>query len=88
MVSGAGLQARDTLTVQAPGFAPGTTELTISPELEPITFRLEAGRSIRGQWVVGPGGEPVAGAFVTVDKWRGKRSSASRARPMPTAGSS
>lgn len=69
----------NTLTVQAPGHAPGTTELTIGPDLAPITFRLGPGHTIRGR-VVDPEGRPVPGAQATVDEWRGKRILGLRAR--------
>ncbi|WP_435019947.1 carboxypeptidase regulatory-like domain-containing protein [Tundrisphaera sp. TA3] len=61
------------LTVQAAGLAPDLKRIQVAPGLEPVEFRLEPGRKISGQ-IVDPQGQPVAGAFVAADTWRGHRS--------------
>ena len=42
------------------------------PDLPPVEFHLEKGRTIQGR-VVDAKGEPLAGATVAVDGWRGHR---------------
>ena len=61
------------LTVQAAGHAPDLKQIVVHKEAEPVEFRLERGRTLRGQ-VVDKAGHPIAGAFVAVDTWRGHRS--------------
>jgi protocatechuate 3,4-dioxygenase beta subunit len=60
------------LTVQALGYAPALRKVVLSPGLAPVEFRLEKGRTIQGR-VVDAKGEPLAGATVAVDGWRGHR---------------
>ena len=59
------------LTVQAAGHAPQATKAAVGPDPTAVDFRLGPGRTIRGR-VVGPDGEPIPGAGVTVDEWLGK----------------
>jgi protocatechuate 3,4-dioxygenase beta subunit len=61
------------LTVQAAGRAPDLKQIAVQKGVEPVEFRLERGRTLKGQ-VVDKAGNPVAGAFVAVDTWRGHRS--------------
>jgi hypothetical protein len=61
------------LTVQALGYAPALRAVVVRPGLSPaVEFRLEKGRTIQGR-VVDAKGEPMAGATVFVDGWRGHR---------------
>jgi RNA polymerase sigma factor (sigma-70 family) len=60
------------LTVQASGFAPALQKVVVRPGLPLVEFRLEKGRTVRGR-VVDAKGEPLGGAFVHVDGWRGHR---------------
>ena len=61
------------LTVQALGYAPVLEKVVVRPALPPaVEFRLEKGRTIQGR-VVDAKGEPLAGATVFVDGWRGHR---------------
>jgi RNA polymerase sigma factor (sigma-70 family) len=60
------------LTVQALGFAPALETIVVRPGLAPVEFRLQKGRTIRGR-VVDARGEPLAGASIYVDGWRGHR---------------
>ena len=57
------------LTVQADGYSPEMKEVFVDAGLAPLEFRLKAGHTIRGR-VVDQDGKPVAGAFVTVSRWR------------------
>ena len=61
------------LTVQAAGFAPDLKEITVSKAMPPVEFRLQSGNTIKGR-IVNALGNPVAGAFVAADTWRGHRS--------------
>jgi RNA polymerase sigma factor (sigma-70 family) len=60
------------LTVQAWGYAPALEKAVVRPGLAPVEFRLERGRTVQGR-VVDAKGEPLAGATVHVDGWRGHR---------------
>mgnify|MGYP003735806137 CR=1 FL=1 len=60
------------LTVQAHGFAPDLKVVNVKPDMAPVEFALEAPRTIRGR-VVDKNGNPVAGAGVSADTWRGYR---------------
>ncbi len=60
------------LTVQASGYAPGLEKVVVRPGLAPVEFRLAKGRTVRGR-VVDAKGDPLAGATVNVDGWRGRR---------------
>jgi len=60
------------LTVQALGNTPALQKVVVRPGLAPVEFRLEKGRTIRGR-VVDAKGEPLTGATVAVDGWRGHR---------------
>lgn len=61
------------LTVSAPGHAPELKKVAVAPALKPVNFRLGKGHVIRGR-IVDQAGQPVAGAFVAADTWRGCRS--------------
>jgi hypothetical protein len=61
------------LTVQANGYSPDLKSFTVYKGMEPIEFRLESGHTIRGR-IIDKAGNPVAGAFVAADTWRGHRS--------------
>jgi peroxiredoxin len=61
------------LTVQARKHAPDLKRVNVSRSMAPVEFRLEPARTIRGRLVDGEG-NPVAGAFVAADTWRGCRS--------------
>ncbi|MBN1973181.1 MAG: redoxin domain-containing protein [Sedimentisphaerales bacterium] len=61
------------LTVQAFGHAPDLKQIIVTKDMDPIEFRLERGHIIKGR-IVDPNGNPVAGAFVAADTWRGHRS--------------
>ena len=59
------------LTVHASGYAPELRELKIeSGHTERVNVRLTRGRAVRGR-VVDEAGAPLAGAYVSVDLWRG-----------------
>ena len=61
------------LTVQANSYSPDLKNLTVHKEMEPVNFRLESGHIIRGR-IADTKGNPIAGAFVAADTWRGHRS--------------
>jgi hypothetical protein len=61
------------LTVQAKGYSPDLKSFTVYKGMEPIEFRLESGHTIRGR-ITDTAGNPVTGAFVAADTWRGHRS--------------
>jgi sugar lactone lactonase YvrE/peroxiredoxin len=61
------------LTVQKSGFAPDLKEITVYEGMKPIDFRLGPGQTIRGR-IIDVNGNPVQGAFVSADTWRGHRS--------------
>jgi len=61
------------LTVQAKGYSPDLRQITVHKGVEPVEFRLEPGHTIRGR-IVDTTGNPIAGAFVVADTWRGHRS--------------
>jgi hypothetical protein len=61
------------LTIQAAGYSPGLEQLVVQKEGEPVEFRLARGRTLRGQ-VVDQAGQPIPGASVAVEGWRGYRS--------------
>jgi RNA polymerase sigma factor (sigma-70 family) len=60
------------LTVQATGFAPALEKVVVRPGLSPVEFRLAKGRTVHGR-AVDAKGDPLAGATVNVDGWRGHR---------------
>jgi hypothetical protein len=61
------------LTVQANGYSPDLKSFTVYKGIEPLEFRLEPGHTIRGR-ITDTAGNPVSGAFVAADTWRGHRS--------------
>ncbi len=61
------------LTVQASGYSPDLKQIVVSEDIKPVEFRLEPGHTIRGR-IIDAAGNPVAGAFVASDTWRGYRS--------------
>jgi hypothetical protein len=61
------------LTIQARGYAPDLKQIAVYKGMNPLEFRLELGRTIRGR-IMDKQGQPVAGAFVAADTWRGHRS--------------
>ncbi len=61
------------LTVQKSDYAPELKEITVYEGMRDIGFKLGPGQTIRGQ-VVDVNGNPISGAFVTADTWRGHRS--------------
>ena len=61
------------LTFQAESYAPELSIVTVGPQLRPLEVRLRRGNTIRGR-VVDKQGEPVAGASVRAELWRGYRS--------------
>ncbi len=66
------------LTVQANGFAPQIQDVIVGERTPPVVVRMtEPGATVRGR-VVNIAGQPVAGAFVAADTWRGNRSIAFR----------
>ena len=65
------------LTARAKGFAPDLRRLQITPEVKTADFTLEPGNVLRGR-VVDTDGNPIAGAGVAMDTWRGCRTLAMR----------
>lgn len=63
---------RSAVTVQAEGMAPQVKELTVGGETKPLEFRLEPGHLLHGR-VVDVEGQPIEGALVAPDTWRGFR---------------
>jgi hypothetical protein len=61
------------LTVQAEGYAPELTNLEATAQTEPVEFHLAPGGTTRVR-VVDPAGNPITGAWVDADTWRGHRS--------------
>jgi len=61
------------LTVVAEGFAPERRSITVSPNPEPLRLQLAKGGVLRGV-VKTRAGEPVAGAMVALQAWRGNNS--------------
>lgn len=61
------------LTVQAKGYSPDLKSFSVHRGMEPLEFRLEPGHTIRGR-IVDTADNPIAGAFVAADTWRGHRS--------------
>ncbi len=61
------------VTAQADGFAPTLQEVTVSDETPPLTFELDAPSHLEVE-VVDLAGNPISGAMVASDTWRGFRS--------------
>jgi hypothetical protein len=61
------------LTVQADGYAPELEQPVPQEGMTPVEFKLERGHTLRAR-VVDKAGNPIAGAFVAADTWRGHRS--------------
>ncbi len=70
------------LTVQAAGHAPDLKRLTVSAESEPVEFKLEKPSTIRIR-LIDEAGEPISGATIVADTWRGFRSIEWRAETDP-----
>ena len=62
-----------TLTVVAQGWKPELTTVDIQPELPPVNFELQPGRTLRIRFV-DSSGEAIANVGVGVRRWRGKES--------------
>jgi peroxiredoxin len=60
------------LTVQASGYCPDLKHITVYEGMPSIEFRLEPGHMIRGR-IVDSENNPIEGASVTADTWRGHR---------------
>ncbi|NOZ41058.1 MAG: hypothetical protein GXP24_12660 [Planctomycetes bacterium] len=60
------------LTVAAEGWSPQFRTIQIQREMPSIDFQLQPGKSIR-ILVTDPDGEPLGGAGVAVENWRGKQ---------------
>jgi RNA polymerase sigma factor (sigma-70 family) len=60
------------LTVHVPVYAPALQKVVVRPGLPPLELRLAKGRPVRGR-VVNARGEPLSGATVNFDGWRGHR---------------
>ncbi len=56
------------LTVQVSGFEPATRSIVANPNHEPIEFKLDSGKVIRGR-VVDPGGKAIPGANVIIPRF-------------------
>jgi beta-lactamase regulating signal transducer with metallopeptidase domain/peroxiredoxin len=61
------------VTAQADGFAPTLQEVSVSEETPLLTLQLEAPSHLEVE-VVDLAGEPISGAMVATDTWRGYRS--------------
>ena len=61
------------LTIQASGYSPDLKQITVHQGMQPIEFRLDSRHTIRGR-IIDTTGNPVVGAFVAADNWRGHRS--------------
>lgn len=61
------------VTVYTAGHAPEVQRVEVSAHTPPLTFRLGKAATLRGR-VVDAAGEPIPGAFVAADTWRGLRS--------------
>ncbi|MHB1562387.1 MAG: sigma-70 family RNA polymerase sigma factor, partial [Isosphaeraceae bacterium] len=61
------------LTAQAPGHAPDLRVVSPGPEISRVEFRLGPGHTIRGR-IVDAHGQPIAGAPIAADQWRGHHS--------------
>jgi len=60
------------ITVKASGFSPDLQEIAAGEPSRPIEFRLKPPATLRGR-IVDELGQPVAGASIGVDTWRGHR---------------
>ena len=58
------------ITVLAPGYAPQQRKVRLNDSLKAVDFQLEAGHPIHLK-IVGQNGDPVPGAYVSIDQWRG-----------------
>jgi len=61
------------LTVQKEGYAPELKRIHVGKGMEPVEFVLAPGGTIKGK-VADADGNPVRGAVVSADIWRGRRS--------------
>ncbi len=61
------------LTIQAEGYAPELDTVEVNAQTEPLEVHLGKGGTIRIR-MVDSNGEPIAGAWVDADTWRGHRS--------------
>ncbi len=58
------------IAVQASGYAPDVKRVSVQAGMEPVTFRLGPGHTIRGR-VVNKRGEPLPDVMIDVFGWRG-----------------
>jgi hypothetical protein len=58
------------VTVQTPGFAPGTQDVEVAKETKPVELRLEPGHTVKIR-VVDAHGKPLAHANIWAGSWRG-----------------
>jgi len=65
------------VTVKADKHAPDLKQFTVAAKNEPLEFRLEAGKTLKGR-VVDAAGKPVAGVTLYADTWRGNRTLGNR----------
>ena len=61
------------ITVTAKGDAPELMQFTLGTEPKDVTIKLQPGRPLEGR-VLDPAGDPLPGAYIWLDTWRGYRS--------------
>ena len=71
------------LTIKAKGYGPALEVIGVRPDMEPVLITLDQPYTIRVQ-VVDVNGNPVSGAGVDVDDWRGYRSLSWRSKTDET----
>ena len=67
------LPGRSLVTVQGNGFAPKFQEVSVSAKMDRLSFAMEPGHTLRIR-VVDSDGQPIDGAMMAPDSWRGRRS--------------
>lgn len=60
------------ITVMAKDWMPDNRIVFLSPGMEPVNFELKPGKSLRFR-LVNSTGEPVAGAYIGIERWRGSQ---------------